>query len=89
MLNSLYTSQFKKDYKLAKKQGKDINKLIKIIELLSQGKKLDSFYFDHILSGVYNHHRECHIDPDWLLIYKVVNNDLILVRLGSHSDLFK
>ena len=89
MLNYLYTSQFKKDYKLAKKKGKDINKLIKITELLSQEKKLDSSCYDHILSGVYNRHRECHIDPDWLLIYKVVNNDLILVRLGSHSDLFK
>ena len=84
----IYTSQFKKDYKLAKKQGKDIEKLFKVIDILSKKLKLDKIYDDHCLNGVFKKHRECHITPDWLLIYKIENDNLILIRLGSHSDLF-
>ena len=84
----IYTSQFKKDYKLAKKQGKDIEKLFKVIDILSNNKKLDKVYDDHCLNGIFKKHRECHISPDWLLIYKIENDNLILIRLGSHSELF-
>ena len=84
----IYTSQFKKDYKLAKKQGKDIEKLFKVIDILSNNKKLDKIYDDHCLNGIFKKHRECHISPDWLLIYKIENDNLILIRLGSHSELF-
>ena len=75
-----FTSQFKKDLKLSKKQGKDTEELYSVIEKL-----------DHNLTGNYKGCRECHIDPDWLLIYEVINNKLILMlyRLGSHSDLFR
>ncbi|MCR5636741.1 MAG: type II toxin-antitoxin system YafQ family toxin [Clostridiales bacterium] len=86
-----FTSQFKKDIKLAKKQGKNIDKLFDIISVLADGKSLDEKYRDHDLSGNYKGCRECHIEPDWLLIYEINNDILILIlnRVGSHSELFK
>lgn len=85
-----FSSRFEKDLKLAKKQKKDLNKLFYVIEKLANLEKLDSKYKDHPLLGEYKGLRECHIDPDWLLIYYIENNTLTLVlsRLGSHSDLF-
>lgn len=84
------TPQFKKDYKLAEKQGLDLNKLKDVITLLANGESLPPKNKDHQLKGNYKGHRECHIEPDWLLIYKVQDNMLILtlVRTGSHSKLF-
>lgn len=86
-----FTNQFKKDIKLAKKQGKDIEKLFDVIGILANGETLDEKYRDHDLSGNFKGCRECHIEPDWLLIYEVDNNVLVLVlnRVGSHSELFK
>ena len=86
-----FTTQFKKDLKLAKKQNKDIEKLFEVVELLADGEKLDFKYKDHDLSGNYKGTRECHIEPDWLLVYEYQNDVLVLMlyRLGSHSDLFK
>jgi len=84
-----FTAGFKKDYKLAKKQNKDIPKFQNIITQLAEGKKLDKQYRDHKLTGKYNNYRECHIEPDWLLIYKTDKDKIILVRTGSHSELFK
>ena len=86
-----FTTQFKKDLKLAKKQNKDIEKLFEVVELLANGEKLDFKYKDHDLSGNYKGTRECHIEPDWLLIYEYQNDVLVLMlyRLGSHSELFK
>ncbi len=86
-----FTNQFKKDIKLAKKQGKDIDKLFDVIGVLANGETLDEKYRDHDLSGNFKGCRECHIEPDWLLIYEIDNNVLILVlnRVGSHSELFK
>lgn len=85
-----FTNQFKRDLKLAKKQGKDINKLFDIISTLAEGKKLDSKYRDHNLSGDYIGCRECHVEPDWLLVYEVMDHVLILMiyRVGTHSELF-
>lgn len=85
-----FSSRFEKDLKLAKKQRKDLYKLFYVIEKLANLEKLDSKYKDHPLLGEYKGLRECHIDPDWLLIYYIENNTLTLVlsRLGSHSDLF-
>lgn len=87
----IFTNQFKKDLKLAKKQGKTLSKLLTVIELLANGETLDMKYRDHALTGDYSGTRECHIEPDWLLVYEIRNNVLILVlyRLGSHSELFK
>ena len=83
------TSQFKKDYKLAVKRGLKISLLDEVITMLSQGESLPEKYGDHALIGNWFGHRECHILPDWLLIYRIENNVLVLTlsRTGSHSDL--
>ena len=85
-----YTYQFKKNYKLMIKQGKDILLLDNVIEKLKAGKKLDAKYKDHALTGSFKGFREYHIKPDWLLIYLIENDilTLTLVNTGSHSDLF-
>lgn len=85
-----FTNRFKKDIKLAKKQGKDLDKLFEIIEKLARGKTLEAKYRDHSLTGDYKGTRECHIEPDWLLIYEIFEDVLVLSlqRIGSHSDLF-
>lgn len=81
-------AQFRRDVKLAQKRGKDMAKLREIVLLLVEGKPLPPRYRDHALGGEWSHHRDCHIEPDWLLIYKVDREDLYLVRTGTHSDLF-
>ena len=85
-----FTSQFKKDLKLAKKQKKNLDKLFNVVSIIAEGKKLDEKYRDHSLSGEYTGTRECHIEPDWLLIYEIRNDILVLIlnRLGSHAQLF-
>ncbi len=85
-----FTGQFKRDLKLAKKQGKDIDKLFDVISTIAEGKKLDEKYHDHNLSGDYAGCRECHVEPDWLLVYEVMDNVLVLMvyRVGTHSELF-
>lgn len=85
-----FTNQFKKDVKLAKKQGKILEKLYGVIENLAEGKVLEAKYHDHFLSGNYKSCRECHIEPDWLLIYEIIDDVLVLIlnRTGSHSELF-
>lgn len=89
MLTIKYHTLFKKDFKRIKKRGYDISRLEKIVELLANEVPLPEQFKDHNLSGNYNGFRECHIAPDWLLIYQVNNNELVLVlsRTGSHSDL--
>ncbi len=84
------TSQFKKDYKLAKKRGMKTDLLDDIIRKLSRGEELPKANFDHPLSGNWAGHRECHIQPDWLLVYYYRDDVLVLTlsRTGSHSDLF-
>jgi len=88
-LKIVWTGQFKKDYKRIKKQKKDIDKLRGVIELLVQQKPLPAKYRDHKLIGYAKEHRDCHIEPDWILIYCFDDEDLILERTGSHSDLFQ
>lgn len=85
-----YSNQFKRDLKLIRKQGKDETKLHKVVDLLADGKKLPPKYDDHPLTGNYIGCRECHIQPDWLLVYEIYETELILylTRTGSHSDLF-
>ena len=84
------TSQYRKSYKKIAKRGFNLEKLDAIVQKLSNGEKLDPKYKDHMLKGKYKDHHECHIQPDWLLIYKIQNDVLILtlVDTGSHSDLF-
>ena len=84
-----YTTQFKKDYKRIKKQNKDIRKIKHVIENLASGVILDSRFRDHGLTGGLKEFRNCHIEPDWILIYKLTHDTLILLRTGSHSELFR
>lgn len=85
------TSRFKKDFKLSKNRGLDIEKLTEVIEMLADGKTLPEKYKDHPLKGYFKDYRECHIEPDWLLMYKISQDTLVLtlVRTGTHSDLFE
>jgi len=89
-LDVVWTSQFKKDYKLAMKRGQNINLLDNIIRLLAKGEPLPETNRDHALSGNWIGHRECHIQSDWLLVYRVDDDILVLTlaRTGTHSDLF-
>ena len=82
------SSRFKKDYKKAIKQHKDISLLEDVINKLSTGEPLPSKFKDHSLTGDLREYRELHLEPDWLLIYKVTTNELLLARLGSHSELY-
>lgn len=86
-----FTTQFKKDLKLANKQGKNTDKLFEIVERLANGEALEAKYRDHELSGSYQGCRECHVEPDWLLVYEIFNDVLVLLlnRVGSHSELFR
>ena len=90
MLNLRYSNKFKKDYKLIQKRGYKVDKLKEVIIILREQKALPEKYKDHALIGNYVGYRECHIEPDWLLIYKIENNELLLIlsRTGTHSDLF-
>jgi len=86
----VYSTRFKKDVLLAMKRGKDMGKLATVVELLCTGDPLPERYRDHPLSGRYAGFRDCHIEPDWELLYRIEKNQLqlILVRMGTHSDLF-
>lgn len=85
------TTQFKKDLKKIQKRGYNLQLLSDVLNELIQGHELAEKYRDHGLTGKYQGTRECHIQPDWLLIYEIDNNDLYLylTRTGSHSDLFQ
>ena len=84
------TTKFSKDLKRIEKRGYKIDLLTEVIKKLAAGKKLEEKYKDHPLKGILEGCRECHITPDWLLIYKIVKNELILylTRTGTHSDLY-
>ena len=88
MRNLISGAQFRRDVKLAEKRGKDMTKLGEAIRLLAEGSPLSPRYKDHSLGGDWKSYRDCHIEPDWLLIYKIDGDDLLLVRTGTHSDLF-
>lgn len=85
-----FTSKFKKDYKLAIKRGYPIKLLEETVSLLANGKALPEKYVDHALSGNWTAYRECHIQGDWLLVYRIENDVLVLTlaRTGTHADLF-
>ncbi len=89
MRTPAYKNIFKKDLKRMVRRGKDSNKIKKIITLLINNMPLDEKHRDHTLSGNYINRRECHIEPDWLLVYKLDNNLIIFERTGTHADLFE
>jgi len=83
------TSQFKRDVKRMQRQGRELENLKRILETLVKGEPLAAKYQDHVLVGQYKGTRECHIEPDWLLIYELTETEIVLIRTGSHSDLFR
>ncbi len=83
-----YSGQFKKDTKLAAKRGYAMEKLRVVIEKLVNEEELEARYRDHSLLGKYAGARDCHVAPDWILIYAIVKGELRLIRTGTHSDLF-
>ncbi len=86
--NVRYTTQFKKDFKLCIKRRYNMQQIKSIMKLLESDKQLSEKNKDHNLAGNYVNCRECHIQSDWLLIYQLFDNDIILIRTGTHSDLF-
>lgn len=83
------SGQFKRDVKRLEKRGKDMQKLGALLTLLIEEKPLPKTYLDHPLKGAWNHYRDAHLEPDWLLIYRIVGSELHLVRTGTHSDIFE
>jgi mRNA interferase YafQ len=84
-----YLGQFKKDAKLMGRRGYEMKKLRAVIEKLVNEEELEARTKDHPLQGEYAGGRDCHIGPDWILIYAIVGDELRLIRTGTHSDLFK
>ncbi len=91
MLTIKYQAAFKKDYRRIKKRGYDLSLLEKVIEMLANGQRLPPEYKNHSLSGNYRGCWECHITPDWLLVYEIIDKELLLyvIRTGTHSDIFR
>ena len=89
MMELRFTSKFKRDYKRIKKQGKDLSKLESVLEALVRREVLPEAMREHSMGGTCSGQRECHIEPDWLLIYRIDEEGLVLVatRTGSHSEL--
>lgn len=89
MLTPSYTRQFKRDVELQKRRGKDMKKLKEVMELLVEQQRLPERNRDHRLVGNFKDYRECHIESDWLLLYKADGLRIYFTRTGSHSDLFE
>jgi len=83
------TSQFKKDAKRMEKRGKKFDEFKRVIDMITGGQQLEPKQRDHVLVGEYRGTRECHIEPDWLLIYELAADEVVLVRTGTHNDLFR
>lgn len=83
------TRQFRRDVKLMQRQGKNLARLRTVLASLIEGEELAPEYRDHVLVGQYKGTRECHTEPDWLLIYESTASEIILIRTGSHSELFR
>ncbi len=89
MYTPIYTKQFDKDVKRCQRRGKNFDKLKIMVRTLLLGEALDPIHRDHKLTGNYIGRRDCHIESDWLLIYKYEGENIVFERLGTHSDLFK
>jgi len=87
-MNLSQTAQFKKDVKRQLRQGKDQAKLIEVVQVLLAGCDLPLKHRDHPLKGEWKGRRDCHIEPDWILIYRISKDELLLERTGTHCDLF-
>jgi mRNA interferase YafQ len=83
------TRQFKRDVERMQRQGRELEKLRRVLEALAKGEPLAEKCQDHVLVGQYKGTRECHLEPDWLLIYELAETEIVLIRTGSRSDLFR
>mgnify|MGYP001211991358 CR=1 FL=1 len=83
------TSQFKSDVQRMEKRGKDLSKLRQVLKALVNGPELPAQLRDHVLVGQYKGTRECHLEPGWLLVYELTETEVVLIRTGSHPDLFR
>jgi mRNA interferase YafQ len=88
MLRPRFTGAFKRDRKRAGRRGKDLDKLDMLMRRLASEEQLEVRHRDHKLTGPWQDFRECHIEPDWLLVYGIANDEITFVRTGTHSDLF-
>ena len=88
MRNPINSAQFKRDVKLSMKRGKNRVKLRTLMLLLIEEQPIPPHYHDHPLKGNWKHHRDSHIEPDWLLIYKIDGDNIYFVRTGTHADIF-
>jgi len=84
----LTTSAFERDMRRVRRQGKNLDKLEEVVDALQAGSRLPARCHPHALRGNWAGHRDCHVEPDWLLLYKITERELILVRTGSHAELF-
>lgn len=84
-----FSNKFKKELRLAEKRGKNLSKFQEVMDLLECEKDLPEKYKDHKLYGDFLGCRDCHLEPDWLLIYRVLQDEILFERTGTHSDLFK
>ena len=89
MLTPVRSTQFKRDVRRAKKRGRDLSRLRAVLASLIRHEPVTARNLDHPLRGIWKGYREAHVEPDWLLVYRVSGNELRLVRTGSHADLFK
>ena len=89
MRQPTYTTQFERDLRRMRRRGKDLSKIKDVLAVLIDGEPLAARHHDHILVGNYVGRRECHIEPNWLLIYKLAEDEIIFERTGTHSDLFE
>ena len=89
MRRPAYSGQFKRDVRQAQKRGKDMDKLKVLLALLFEGEPLPAHYLDHPLKGVWRSFRDAHIEPDWLLIYRIDGETVRFERTGRHADLFE
>ncbi len=89
MYTPVFKNKFNKDLKVSIKRGKVVSKIKKVMSALIAGEVLEPRYRDHSLKGEYTDCRECHIEPDWLLIYMIKKDSVIFIRTGTHSDLFQ
>ena len=88
MRKAVFHTKFKRDSKKIEQQGKDLSKMREAIRLLLEDRSLPERYNDHALKGRWKEYRDLHLEPDWILIYKLVDNTVVLARTGSHSEIF-
>ncbi len=89
MLKTHNTKAFRQDFKRLFKAGKDMKKLLSVMELLEREIPLDNTYREHLLKGIWKGYKECHVEPNWLLVYKITGEIITFARTGSHSDIFR